>query len=115
MTDPLPTGKPPEQPKGLDNVRQVFRSRFSCYADTTDDSVVMAMDEDRFVEVVTRLMELAGEEGAAMAAEKARGRFVELHAEVARLAGERDEAREQEAAAKMMAHGYNLSIQDRAK
>lgn len=36
-------------------LRQLFRNRFSCYADTTDDSVVLAMDEDRFVEVVTQL------------------------------------------------------------
>lgn len=39
----------------------------------------------------------------------------DLRAEVSRLTAERDDAREQEAAAKMMVHGYNLSIQEQKR
>lgn len=36
-------------------LRQEFDNHFDCYADTTDESVVLAMTQDRFVELVTRL------------------------------------------------------------
>jgi hypothetical protein len=36
---------------------QVFQNKSDCYADTTDESVVMAMSGERFVEVVTQLLQ----------------------------------------------------------
>ena len=33
-------------------LRQLFQNKSDCYADTLDDSDVLAMTEDRFVEVV---------------------------------------------------------------
>lgn len=43
------------------HLRRLFKNKFSCYADTNreqldDGPVVLAMDEDRFVEVVTELL-----------------------------------------------------------
>lgn len=35
-----------------EDLRQLFRNKFDCYADTTDESVVLAMTEDRFVETL---------------------------------------------------------------
>ena len=39
-----------------DELRQLFNNNYSCWADTTDGSDIMAMDADRFVEVVSKLM-----------------------------------------------------------
>ena len=39
-----------------DQLREIFDNHFSCYADTTDGSVVLAMDGDRFIEVVRDLL-----------------------------------------------------------
>ena len=35
---------------------QLFENNSNCYADTTDDSVVMAMDKEQFVKIVTDLL-----------------------------------------------------------
>jgi len=35
-------------------LRELFQNNFNCYADTKDESVVLAMDEDKFVEVVKK-------------------------------------------------------------
>lgn len=38
-------------------LRELFKTKFSCYADTTDDSVVLAMDEDQFIKVIKDIEE----------------------------------------------------------
>ena len=37
-------------------LKQIFENKFDCYADTSDDSVVMAMSKERYVEVLKELM-----------------------------------------------------------
>lgn len=36
-------------------LEQIFENRFDCYADTTDESVVMAMSKKRYIEVLKEL------------------------------------------------------------
>ena len=38
-------------------LKQLFENKSNCYADTTDESVVLAMDAERFVEVVSKLLD----------------------------------------------------------
>lgn len=38
-----------------EELKQIFENRFDCYADTTDDSVVMAMSKERYIEVLKEL------------------------------------------------------------
>ena len=45
-----------------EELRQLFKNRFCCYADCCD--VVLAMDEDRFVEVVTEILGGSGDSQA---------------------------------------------------
>lgn len=46
-----------------EELEQMFANRFNCYADTTDDSVVMAMDCERFVEVVREILDKVNNNG----------------------------------------------------
>jgi hypothetical protein len=36
-------------------LKEIFANRFDCYADTEDDSVVMAMSEERYLDVLREL------------------------------------------------------------
>ena len=48
-----------EDIKGLidiSDLKQTFENNSNCYADTTDQSVVLAMDADKFVEVVRKIV-----------------------------------------------------------
>lgn len=42
--------------KSSDKLGQIFDNNFNCYADTNDESVVMAMDKERFIEVVKMIL-----------------------------------------------------------
>lgn len=37
-------------------IGQLFENKFNCYVDTTDESVVLAMDKNRFVDIVEYLL-----------------------------------------------------------
>ena len=37
-------------------LRQLFQNRFNCYADTEDESVVLAMDENQFTKVAQEIL-----------------------------------------------------------
>ena len=39
-----------------DELIQIFENKFDCYADTVDESAVMAMTKERFIEVVRELL-----------------------------------------------------------
>jgi len=44
--------------KSEEKLRQLFKNRFDCYADMEDDSVVMAMSEKGFIEVMKEALGL---------------------------------------------------------
>jgi len=43
-----------------EKLRQLFQNRSDCYADTEDDSVVMAMSENGFIEVMNEALSIFG-------------------------------------------------------
>ena len=40
------------------DLRQLFKNRSDCYADITDDSIVQAMSEDGYIEIMFEVWEI---------------------------------------------------------
>ena len=40
-----------------EELKEIFENNFDCYADTEDDTIVMAMSKERYIEVMSKLKE----------------------------------------------------------